>query len=73
MLLTWPGIQLDEVDSFGKTALHYAAENAGKLGSTKLVRALMIAGACPSILDQDGRKPIYYTELYEDKKFAKEI
>jgi ankyrin repeat protein len=45
---------LDERDAWGKTALYYAAER-GREGS---LRALLLAGADPTITDNAGRTPL---------------
>lgn len=73
MMLTWTDVKVDEQDDEGRTGLHYAAEHAMNVRSTRLVRGLLIKGACPKILDNHKKLPEAYTEDYFDKDFAVEI
>ena len=48
------GVNLEETDSFGQTALHWAA----KKESVEIARLLLNAGADPHARDEDGDTPI---------------
>jgi ankyrin repeat protein len=48
------GVNLEETDSFGQTALHWAA----KKGSVEIARLLLNAGSDPHACDEDGQTPI---------------
>jgi ankyrin repeat protein len=52
------GHELAARDQYGKTALHYAGYN----GHEEVVRFLLLAGADPTITDNDGRTPRIFAE-----------
>jgi ankyrin repeat protein len=56
MLLSTPGIEVDPVNSYGRTPLHVAASK----GNWPVVRLLLQFGANPSAADQRGLTPGQY-------------
>eukprot|EP00035_Acanthoeca_spectabilis_P038121 m.50301 g.50301 ORF g.50301 m.50301 type:complete len:308 (+) comp9004_c0_seq2:175-1098(+) len=54
LLLQQPNLSLDAADADGMTALHYAVT----VGSVETVRALLVAGANPTLADADGVTPL---------------
>jgi ankyrin repeat protein len=51
------GLHVSERNSEGRTALHLAATSSANGLSSDMVRALLLAGADPSITDNEGRTP----------------
>jgi ankyrin repeat protein len=70
MLLKVPGINLDEQDKGGRTALMYACYGYFKEGfqysGFKIVKLLLTAGANMNVTDREGENAIMYAEESEN-------
>lgn len=66
LLLEGSAAQLDERDSEGCSALHWAADK----GHVEVAQALVAAGADVHAVDGDGLTPLHYAALAEQREVA---